>query len=56
MPNEDDLAKPATPRSIEKGSQDFLSKNRAPKEIESDWNDWIQQGGTAVWDLSLIHI
>lgn len=38
------------PRSIEDGAQDFLAKNRAPREIEADWNDWIQRSGSEVWD------
>lgn len=40
----------AAPRSIEEGARDFLSKNRAPAEIEADWNEWINRGGSAVWD------
>lgn len=38
------------PRSIEEGAQDFLRQNRAPVEIEADWNDWINRGGSQVWD------
>jgi len=36
-------------RSIEEGAADFLQKNRAPKEIEEDWNEWINSGGSEVW-------
>jgi 3-oxoadipate enol-lactonase/4-carboxymuconolactone decarboxylase len=46
---------PASPRSIEDGAEDFLRANRAPVEIEADWNDWINRGGSEVWarpDLS----
>jgi alkylhydroperoxidase/carboxymuconolactone decarboxylase family protein YurZ len=44
--NRDDQAKP---RSIEDGAKDFLAQNRAPAEIEADWNDWINRGGSEVW-------
>ena len=37
------------PRSIEEGAEDFLTRNRAPAEIEADWNDWIQRSGSEVW-------
>ena len=37
-------------RPIEEAAQDFLSKNRAPREIESDWNEWIDRNGSQVWD------
>ena len=37
-------------RSIEDGASDFLSRNRAPAEIEAAWNDWIQRTGLEVWD------
>lgn len=50
MAERDDAPKSAVPRSIESASQDFLARNRAPKEIEADWNDWIQRGGSEVWD------
>lgn len=46
MANRDDQGKP---RSIEEGAQDFLKQNRAPVEIEADWNDWINRGGSEVW-------
>lgn len=36
-------------RSIEEGALDFLKRNRAPVEIEADWNDWINRGGREVW-------
>ena len=38
------------PRSIEEASQDFLARNSAPREIEADWNEWIDRNGSAVWD------
>ncbi len=38
------------PRSIEEASQDFLARNPAPREIEADWNEWIDRNGSAVWD------
>jgi alkylhydroperoxidase/carboxymuconolactone decarboxylase family protein YurZ len=50
MSKKRDAAKPGTARSIEDAAQDFLSRNRAPKEIEADWNDWINRGGSEVWD------
>ncbi|MCR9095431.1 MAG: carboxymuconolactone decarboxylase family protein [bacterium] len=37
-------------RSIEEAAQDFLSRNPAPREIEADWNEWIDRNGSAVWD------
>lgn len=37
-------------RSIEEAAQDFLAANRAPREIETDWNEWIDRNGSAVWD------
>ncbi|MEZ7979568.1 MAG: carboxymuconolactone decarboxylase family protein [Myxococcota bacterium] len=37
-------------RSIEEGAENFLAKNRAPREIEADWTEWINKTGTAVWD------
>ncbi len=37
-------------RSIEEAAQDFLARNPAPREIEADWNDWIDRNGSAVWD------
>ena len=43
----DDSANKA--RSIEDGAKDFLEKNRAPREIEADWNEWINRGGSEVW-------
>ena len=46
MTKPDDQGKP---RSIEEGAKDFLSQNRAPVEIEADWNDWINRGGSEVW-------
>ena len=46
--DEDDDEKGA-PRSIEEGAQDFLRSNRAPAEIEADWNEWINRGGSEVW-------
>ncbi len=46
MANRDDQGKP---RSIEEGAQAFLAQNRAPVEIEADWNDWINRGGSEVW-------
>jgi alkylhydroperoxidase/carboxymuconolactone decarboxylase family protein YurZ len=36
-------------RSIEDGAADFLAQNRAPREIEADWNEWINRGGSEVW-------
>ena len=36
-------------RSIEDGAKDFLERNRAPQEIEADWNEWINRGGSEVW-------
>ncbi len=36
-------------RSIEEGAADFLERNRAPQEIEKDWNEWINRGGQEVW-------
>ncbi|MBJ21514.1 MAG: hypothetical protein GY910_04095 [bacterium] len=36
-------------RSIEEGAADFLEKNRAPREIEAAWNEWINRGGSEVW-------
>jgi alkylhydroperoxidase/carboxymuconolactone decarboxylase family protein YurZ len=45
-----DEAEAGPARSIEDAAQDFLSRNRAPKEIESDWNAWINRGGSEVWD------
>ena len=39
----------ASPRSIEQGARDFLETNRAPAEIEADWNDWITRSGSEVW-------
>ena len=39
----------AKPRSIEAGARDFLKRNRAPAEIEADWNDWINRSGGEVW-------
>jgi alkylhydroperoxidase/carboxymuconolactone decarboxylase family protein YurZ len=36
-------------RSIEEGAEDFLRTNRAPSEIEADWNDWITRSGSEVW-------
>ena len=50
MAERDESPGSAGPRSIESASQDFLARNRAPKEIEADWNDWIQRGGSEVWD------
>ena len=46
MSNREDQGKP---RSIEDGAKDFLAQNRAPAEIEADWNDWINRGGSEVW-------
>lgn len=40
----------AQARSIEDGAGDFLARNRAPAEIEADWNEWITRNGTQVWD------
>lgn len=37
-------------RSIEEAAQDFLARNPAPREIEADWNAWIDRNGSAVWD------
>ncbi len=37
------------PRSIEEGAEDFLRRNRAPREIAADWHDWINRGGGEVW-------
>lgn len=37
-------------RSIEEAAQDFLAANPAPREIEADWNEWIDRNGSAVWD------
>lgn len=37
-------------RSIEEAGQDFLAANRAPREIEADWNEWIDRNGRQVWD------
>lgn len=37
-------------RKLEEAAQEFLAKNRAPREIEADWNDWINQNGSEVWD------
>lgn len=45
--NKDEMGQP---RSIEDGAKDFLAKNRAPREIEADWNDWINRAGKEVWD------
>lgn len=39
-------------RSIEEAAQDFLARNPAPREIEADWNEWIDRNGSAVWDRS----
>lgn len=39
----------AGPRAIEDGARDFLAANRAPAEIEADWNDWITRSGSEVW-------
>jgi alkylhydroperoxidase/carboxymuconolactone decarboxylase family protein YurZ len=50
MATEEGDSKRGTPRPIEEAAQDFLSKNRAPKEIEADWNRWINRGGSEVWD------
>ena len=36
-------------RSIEEAAQDFLAANPAPREIEADWNEWIDRNGSAVW-------
>ena len=44
-----DRAEQGKPRSIEDGAKDFLAQNRAPAEIEADWNDWINRGGSEVW-------
>ena len=41
---------PGGARSIEEGAQDFLAENPAPREIEADWNEWINGSGSAVWD------
>lgn len=40
----------SSPRSIETAAQQFLSEYRAPDEIEADWNEWINRGGSEVWD------
>ena len=39
----------ATPRSIEEAAQDFLAVNRAPREVEADWNSLIDRYGSEVW-------
>ena len=43
MASDDGAARP-----IEEAAQDFLSKNRAPREIEADWNEWIDRNGSQV--------
>jgi alkylhydroperoxidase/carboxymuconolactone decarboxylase family protein YurZ len=50
MAKQDEKAKEGSARSIEEAAEDFLSRNRAPKEIEADWNTWINRGGSEVWD------
>ena len=47
-PNDQSAAGKA--RTIEEGAESFLSENRAPREIEADWTEWINKTGTAVWD------
>ena len=39
----------ATPRSIEEAAEDFLAVNRAPREVEADWNSLINRYGSEVW-------
>ena len=39
----------ASPRSIEEAAEDFLAVNRAPREIEADWNSLIDRYGSEVW-------
>lgn len=37
------------PLSIEEGAEVYLKQNRAPAEIEADWNDWINRYGKEAW-------
>lgn len=38
------------PISIEDAGQRYLQRNPAPLEIEEDWNGWVNDAGTAIWD------
>ena len=50
MTGDADKRQEGSARTIEDAAQDFLSKNRAPREIEAEWNDWINRNGSEVWE------
>lgn len=49
MPTDEEQQGATGARSIEEAARDFLASNRAPREIEADWNEWIDHNGSEVW-------
>ena len=47
---ESKAAESVGPTSIEEAGRDYLRKNAAPEEIEREWNAWVNETGTAVWE------